>query len=49
VASTTVDAGAIRTVGVIGPLRMHYSRTIALVDGATQVVSRAVRNTTQSH
>jgi transcriptional regulator of heat shock response len=33
-----------RTVGVIGPMRMRYSRTIALVDGATQVVSRALRD-----
>ena len=30
VASTVVDEGATRTVGVIGPLRMHYSRAIAL-------------------
>jgi heat-inducible transcriptional repressor len=44
IASTTVDAGAMRTVGVIGPMRMRYSRTIALVDGATQVVSRALRD-----
>jgi heat-inducible transcriptional repressor len=44
IASTTVDAGAMRTVGVIGPTRMHYSRAIALVDGATQVVSRALRH-----
>ena len=49
VASTTIDAGAIRTVGVIGPMRMRYSRAIALVDGATQVVSRALRETSQSH
>jgi heat-inducible transcriptional repressor len=44
VASTTVEAGAIRTVGVIGPMRMHYSRAIALVDGATQAVSRVLRD-----
>ena len=49
VASTTVDDGAVRTVGVIGPTRMHYSRAIALVDGATQAVSRALRDETQSH
>jgi heat-inducible transcriptional repressor len=49
VASTTVDGGAIRTVGVIGPTRMHYSRAIALVDGATQAVSRALRDERQSH
>jgi heat-inducible transcriptional repressor len=44
VASTTIDGGAIRTVGVIGPTRMRYSRAIALVDGATQAVSRALRD-----
>jgi heat-inducible transcriptional repressor len=49
VASTTVDDGAIRTVGVIGPTRMHYSRAIGLVDGATQAVSRALRDENQSH
>jgi heat-inducible transcriptional repressor len=49
VASTTIDRGTIRTVGVIGPTRMHYSRTIALVDGATQAVSRALRDDTHSH
>jgi heat-inducible transcriptional repressor len=49
VASTTVDDGATRTVGVIGPTRMHYSRAIALVDGATQAVSRALRDDNQSH
>jgi len=43
VASTVVDGGATRTVGVIGPMRMHYSRTITLVDGATQAVSRVLR------
>jgi len=31
-------------VGVIGPTRMHYSRTITLVDGATQAVSRVLRD-----
>jgi heat-inducible transcriptional repressor len=43
VASTIVDDGAMRTVGVIGPVRMHYSRAIALVDGTTQAVSRLLR------
>ena len=43
VASTVVDDGAMRTVGVIGPLRMHYSRAITLVDGTTQAVSRVLR------
>ena len=44
VASTVVDGGAIRTVGVIGPMRMHYSRAIALVDGTTRAVSRVLRD-----
>ena len=44
VASTAVEGNAIRTVGVIGPLRMHYPRTIALVDGTTQVVTRVLRD-----
>jgi heat-inducible transcriptional repressor len=43
VASTAVDHGTVRTVGVIGPIRMHYSRAITLVDGTTQVVSRVLR------
>jgi heat-inducible transcriptional repressor len=44
IASTEVDGNTIRTVGVIGPTRMHYSRTIALVDGTTQAVSRVLRD-----
>lgn len=44
VASTVVDGNAVRTVGVIGPTRMHYSRAIALVDGTTQAVSRVLRH-----
>ena len=43
IASTEVDGTSIRTVGVIGPTRMHYSRTIALVDGTTQAVTRVLR------
>lgn len=43
VAATIVDDGAVRTVGVIGPVRMHYSRAIALVDGTTRAVSRLLR------
>jgi heat-inducible transcriptional repressor len=43
IASTAVDGNATRTVGVIGPTRMHYSRAIALVDGTTQAVSRVLR------
>ena len=44
VASTTVDQGAMRTVGVIGPMRMHYSRAITLVDGTMQAVARVLRH-----
>lgn len=44
IASTVVDGSAVRTVGVIGPTRMHYSRAIALVDGTTQAVSRVLRH-----
>jgi heat-inducible transcriptional repressor len=44
VASTAVDGNVTRTVGVIGPLRMHYPRTIALVDGTTQIVTRVLRD-----
>ena len=43
IACTAVDGSRTRTVGVIGPTRMHYSRTIALVDGTTQAVSRVLR------
>jgi heat-inducible transcriptional repressor len=43
VASTAIDHGAVRTVGLIGPMRMHYSRAIALVDGTSQAVSRVLR------
>jgi heat-inducible transcriptional repressor len=44
IASTVVDGRAVRTVGVIGPTRMHYSRAITLVDGTTQAVSRVLRH-----
>jgi heat-inducible transcriptional repressor len=44
IASTVTDGRTIRTVGVIGPTRMHYSRAIALVDGTTQAVSRVLRD-----
>jgi len=43
IASTVVDGKTVRTVGVIGPTRMHYSRAITLVDGTTQAVSRVLR------
>jgi heat-inducible transcriptional repressor len=44
VASTAVDQGAMRTVGIIGPMRMHYSRAISVVDGTMQVVARVLRH-----
>jgi heat-inducible transcriptional repressor len=44
VAATVLDGTTVRTVGVIGPTRMHYSRAIALVDGTTQAVSRVLRD-----
>ena len=43
IASTYDDGTGIGTVGVIGPTRMHYSRAIAMVDGAAEVVSRVLR------
>jgi heat-inducible transcriptional repressor len=45
IASTDADGSTMRTVGVIGPMRMHYSRAITLVDGTTQAVSRVLRAT----
>jgi heat-inducible transcriptional repressor len=44
VASTYEDAAGTGTIGVIGPTRMHYSRAIAVVDGAAQAVSRVLRD-----
>ena len=44
VASTYVDGPRRGTVGVIGPMRMHYSRTIAVVDGMAHAVSRVLRD-----
>src|SRR5262245_53131722 len=43
IASTTTDGGTIRTVGIIGPTRMQYSRAISVVDGVTQAVARVLR------
>jgi heat-inducible transcriptional repressor len=42
VASTYSDGGRIGSVGLIGPTRMLYSRTIPLVDGIAQAVSRVL-------
>ena len=44
VASTYDDGAGTGTVGVIGPTRMRYSRAIAVVDGASQAVSRVLRD-----
>jgi heat-inducible transcriptional repressor len=44
IAATAVDDGSMRTIGVIGPTRMDYSRAISLVDGTTQVVTRVLRD-----
>lgn len=42
VASTYSDGDSTGTVGLIGPMRMHYSRAISMVDGAAQAVSRVL-------
>ena len=44
IASTYHDGSETGTIGVIGPTRMHYSRAIALVEGAAQAVSRVLRD-----
>jgi heat-inducible transcriptional repressor len=44
VASSYANGRRRGTVGVIGPMRMHYSRTIAVVDGIAQAVSRVLRD-----
>jgi heat-inducible transcriptional repressor len=49
IACTEVDGTTTRTVGVIGPTRMHYSRAISLVHGTTQAVSRVLRDSPSSH
>jgi heat-inducible transcriptional repressor len=43
IASTYFDGRSTGSVGVIGPRRMRYSRTIAMVDGMAQAVSRLLR------
>src|SRR5258705_2219214 len=43
IASTTTAGSTIRTVGIIGPTRMQYSRAISVVDGVTQAVARVLR------
>jgi heat-inducible transcriptional repressor len=44
VACSYADGTRRGTVGVIGPMRMHYSRTIAVVDGVARAVSRVLRD-----
>jgi heat-inducible transcriptional repressor len=44
VAATYADGTRRGTVGVIGPMRMHYSRNIVVVDGVAQAVSRVLRD-----
>ncbi|MEQ1760049.1 MAG: heat-inducible transcriptional repressor HrcA [Vicinamibacterales bacterium] len=44
VAATSVDGTTIRTIGVIGPTRMHYSRALSLVEGTAQAVTRVLRD-----
>jgi heat-inducible transcriptional repressor len=44
VAFTSDDVGSLRTVGVIGPTRMHYSRAIGVVDAAARTMSQALRS-----
>lgn len=44
VACTFKDGTSSGTVGVIGPTRMRYSRAIAVVDGAAQAITRALRD-----
>lgn len=44
VAATSDDGGALRTVGVIGPTRMHYSRAIDVVDAAARTMTQALRH-----
>jgi heat-inducible transcriptional repressor len=46
VASTYFDGVHRGTVGVIGPTRMRYSRTISVVDGMAQAVPRVLRENT---
>ena len=44
VASTYEDGAGTGTIGVIGPTRMRYPRTIAVVESAAQAVSRMLRD-----
>ncbi|HTK28365.1 MAG TPA: heat-inducible transcriptional repressor HrcA [Vicinamibacterales bacterium] len=44
IASTFEDGDGIGTVGVIGPTRMRYPRTIAVVDATAEAMSRVLRH-----
>jgi heat-inducible transcriptional repressor len=44
VASTYSDGTRRGTIGVIGPMRMRYSRTIAVVDDVARAVTRVLRD-----
>jgi heat-inducible transcriptional repressor len=44
VAATYAEGPRRGMIGVIGPMRMHYSRTIAVVDGVAHAVSRVLRD-----
>ena len=44
IAVTTVDGTSVRTVGLIGPTRMHYPRAIALIEGTSRAVTRVLRD-----
>ncbi|MEI6668076.1 MAG: heat-inducible transcriptional repressor HrcA [Acidobacteriota bacterium] len=48
VASTYSDGRETGSVGLIGPMRMHYARAISMVDGAAQAVSRVLSNPSDS-
>jgi transcriptional regulator of heat shock response len=45
VASTYDNGHGLGSVGVIGPTRMRYPRTIAVVDDAARAVARVLGHT----
>ena len=48
VASTYSDGRGTGTVGIIGPMRMHYSRAMSMVDGVARAVSDVLAHPTRS-
>ena len=48
VASTYSGGHGTGTVGLIGPMRMHYSRAISMVDGVARAVSDVLARTTRT-